>query len=208
MADIRNLSQQSSSNGRLINQLTASSILKDTDLFPISSDNLTRSVSLGQIKSAITGGFYNKDEINSLLDTIRAQIKIFSDETFGTGVDVAEFRNEFNEKLQNLRNELTLIINDKEGSLKDKDNELLDLITINSSNITKINNDITQLENELKDADNALLELITSVSGDITTINNNITEINNDITKLEGRITYGTAIPTTLETGKIYLQYF
>lgn len=176
MPDVRSLSQQSLYNGRLINQLTASSILKDTDLFAISSDNLTRCVSLSQIKSAVTSNYYNKDDINQLLDVIREQVKSFADETFGTGVDVAEFRNEFNEKLQTLRNDLTIIINDKEGKLKDKDNELLQMI-------------------------NGHKERINQLFNKVDIINENITEI-------QDRITYGTAIPTTLETGKIYLQYF
>ena len=53
MSDIR-------TNGKQIYQLTSAAALKDTDLFVISSaDNLTRSVSLNQLKTAVTHNFYD-----------------------------------------------------------------------------------------------------------------------------------------------------
>ena len=92
----------SSLNGKLIYQLTSASALKDTDLFAISSNNLTRSVSLLQIKLSMESIFYTKNNIDGLLDDLRGQIKKVSDEAFETVNDITEFRNEFNSKLQNL----------------------------------------------------------------------------------------------------------
>ena len=73
MSDIRN-------NGKLIYQLTSASALKDTDLFVISSaDNLTRSITLSQLKMAVTKDYYNIDDITEILDNIREQLKDVTD---------------------------------------------------------------------------------------------------------------------------------
>ena len=141
MSDIRSLSN-ASYNGKLIYQLTDASALKDTDLFAISTtDNLTRKVSLSQIKASFNNDYYNKDESDDLLDELRQQIKDINDRIFSTNNDIAEFRNEFNTKLTNL--------------------------------------------------DNTLSKKITDLD-----------------TKLVNWIMYGTSVPTTLPTGRTYLQYF
>lgn len=145
MSDIRSLGA-ASYNGKLIYQLVAASTLKDTDLFAIStSDNLTRRVSLSQIKSSFNADYYNKEDIDMVLDSIRLQIKNVSDELFQINNNITEFRNEFNNKITNLDNTLSKKINDLD---------------------TKLTNMITNW------------------------------------------IQYGTSVPTTLETGRTYLQYF
>lgn len=152
------------SDGKLIYQLTSASALRDTDLFPIStSDNLTRSVSLGQIKSSIANDFYNKDKIDDLLNDIKSQIKDVSDDNNAIENDLSEFRNEFNSQLQQLNNDLRTVINNTKSELN---------ISIN--NVNK------------------------SLEDNIKTVNS----------KIDNLIVYGTSIPTKLDPGKIYLQYF
>jgi len=106
MPDIR------TSNGKLIYQLTSATMLKDTDLFAIStSDHLTRNISLKQIKLSINNDFYSKDDINNILDKLRLQIKNLSDQVVILENDITEFRNEFNTKLNNVESNLNQTIN-------------------------------------------------------------------------------------------------
>lgn len=155
-------------NGKLIYQLTSASALRDTDLFAISStDNLTRSVSLGQIKAAVASDFYNKEDANDIFDELREQIKKLSDDIAGVENSITETRNEFNTQLQQLNSQLTSDINDTRSTLN-----------------TTINNLDLSLSKKITDLDTKLTNRI-----------NNI-------------FSYGTSIPTTLETGKIYLQIF
>lgn len=151
-------------NGKLIYQLTSASALKDADLFAIStSDNLTRSVSLGQIKSAVANDFYNKNIIDSLLDDVKSQIQDVSNDNNDLENDLSEFRNEFNTKLHELNSQLRTTINDTKSELN-----------------TNINNTNTSLTNKINDTN----------------------------TRIDNLFVYGMSIPTKLEPGKIYLQYF
>lgn len=155
-------------NGKLIYQLTSASALRDTDLFAISStDNLTRSVSLGQIKAAVSTDFYNKEDANEVFDELRQQIKNLSDDVTGVENTIADTRNEFNTQLQELNTQLTTDINNTRSTLN-----------------TSINNLDTKLSNRINELDSKLTMMI------------------NDI------FTWGDDIPTTLETGRIYLQIF
>lgn len=157
-----------STNGKLIYQLTSASALRDTDLFAISStDNLTRNVSLGQIKAAVASDFYNKEDANDIFDELREQIKELSDDISDVENNITEFRNEFNTQLQQLNAQLTTDINNTKSTLN-----------------TTINNLDTTLSKKITDLETKLTNMVNNV------------------------FSYGTTIPTTLESGKIYLQIF
>ena len=105
MSDIR-------TNGKQIYQLTSASALKDTDLFVISSaDNLTRSITLNQLKLAVTRNFHNKDEMTEILDTIREQVKGIADHLSNSDDNTSDFRNHFNNQLQLIRDDFETEIN-------------------------------------------------------------------------------------------------
>lgn len=158
----------STSNGKLIYQLTSASALRDTDLFAISStDNLTRNVSLGQIKAAVASDFYNKEDANNIFEDLREQIKALSDNISDVENNITEFRNEFNTQLQELNSQITSDINTTKSELN-----------------TSINNLNTTLSKKITDLENKLTNMVNNV------------------------FSYGSSIPTTLETGKIYLQFF
>lgn len=193
-------------NGKFIYQLTSASALKDNDLFAISStDNLTRSVSLKQIKDSVNINFYNKDEMDSLLDVIRQQVKDGFDNTFGLGNSVSEFRNEFNSQLHQLDTTLRQEINEVDKKFTDIINEYKDemsdtVININNKidqNKTDINNRVTEVENnfdyKLDQLDiklsKQILDLDTKLSTQITSLDSKLTKNINDLdTKLSKNI--------------------
>lgn len=169
-------------NGKLIYQLTSASALKDTDLFAIStSDNLTRSISLFQIKTSFKNEFYDKENTDRLLDELRQQIKEINDNAFELNNDITEFRNEFNVKLQELGETLVNMINEVDKDSIDRDTALG--IRIDNLN-TKVDNNYNTLNTKIDNLERSLTE------------------------KIDGLILYGPDIPTTLETGRLYLQYF
>lgn len=181
MPDIRSL-PNTSYNGKLIYQLTDASVLKDTDLFAISTtDNLTRKVSLSQVKASFNNDYYNKDESDDLLDELRQQIKDINDRIFGAGNDITEFRNEFNNRLNQLNNDLRLEINEVDKKFTDITDDIY----------TQLNETKNEFNNKITNLDNTLSKKITDLD-----------------TKLTNWIMYGTSVPTNLPTGRTYLQYF
>ena len=148
-------------NGKLIYQLTSASALKDTDLFVISSadNNLTRSVTLLQIKTAVANNFYNKEDMNNLLDELKLQIKELTDSTTNSENNISEFRNEFNTKLQELRSSFTADINTAKSEFN---------ITITNES-TSLQQKITELETKLTNQINGLISYGIEVPTTMTT---------------------------------------
>ena len=180
MSDFKN------SNGKLIYQLTSASALKDTDLFVISSaDNLTRSVTLSQIKLAVANNFYDKQSITEMYDELRLQIREVVNSVSEVENNISEFRNEFNNQLQILNNSFNTSINNAKSEL----NIQIDNIESDTnSKFTEVNNTISNLNTSLK---------------------KQITDLDTKLTNtINGLISYGTAVPTSLSTGKVYFQYF
>lgn len=281
MPDIRNI-------GKLIYQLTSASALQDTDLFAISSaDNLTRRISLGQIKESFKGDFYSNNDIDQLLDELRDRINNLNNDLFQFENDIADLRNSFNKSINNLEayvknnyynmENMDIIINDIRSDIDALSNHVDDIentlrnefntgLTNLSNHVdsveSSLNTKITELKSYVDTADQALrtdyTDQINTVKNDLsnnyynrTSIDSFIKELDDDIasinetlstyedthtdiynkvsanttsitnlnttltkridsleTKLNGLITYGTAIPDTLATGKVYLQYF
>lgn len=134
-------------NGKLIYQLTSASALRDTDLFAISSsDNLTRNVSLGQIKAAVSSEFYNKEDANEIFDEIKQQIKTLSDNIASVENTITENRNEFNAQLQSLNTQLTQEINETKSTLNISINNLNDTL---STRISNLENKLTTMVNNV-----------------------------------------------------------
>ena len=221
MADVRSLP----TNGKLIYELTSASALKDTDLLPISSDNLTRKVSLTQLKSSINNDFYNKDDMNTILDELKLEIKNLHDKLFADEGNITEFRNEFNnilnvyrdefnKELNDIRSEFNTTLTQFEGEFNTKIEDVRTDLTTQLNDFkdeynqykTTVEDHFTSIETEMQynyDELNAKIESTeSSLIAKITNVEATINE------KIDSLITYGTGIPTTLETGKVYLQYF
>ena len=197
MSDIR-------TNGKQIYQLTSASALKDTDLFVISSaDRLTRSITLSQLREAINGDRYSNDKITELLDELKLQIKNITDSLSEYDNNLSEFRNEFNTQLQSLRTSYISDLNNTKSEI--------------NTRITILENDMFEEFESVKDI---ISELTKNTNNKFTEYNNNLTSVNTSlqqrITELDTRLTelidglilYGPSIPTSLSTGKVYLQYF
>lgn len=173
MPDIRAL--PSSMNGKLIYQLQSVTELSGDDKFAIStSNNLTRAVTLSQIKKFATSDMVSNDDLENALQELRGNIQTVTNNV-----------NELTEKVSTLDNTLNTAITNWNLALEQTKNEfnknLKDEIdNLNNSLTTKINNTETSLTQKIEALDK----------------------------KLESWIMYGTAVPTTLPTGRVYLQYF
>lgn len=117
MPDIRNLStgqtpSQVIYDGKLIYELIKVQTLRDTDLFAISTtDSLTRSVSLKQIKNSFNNEYYSITDIDNLLDDIRRQIQNLSQ-------DIFNLRTEVNEDISDLRSLINTTKNELENMIR------------------------------------------------------------------------------------------
>ena len=151
-------------NGKLIYQLTSASALKETDMFPISStDNLTRKVTLSQIKTYFNNFYYSKEDSNNQLDELRKFIKVVSDSVSLLDNNLTEFRNEFNNKLINTQNAIYNKINDVESDYNTK------ITNLDTKLTNSINNVNTTLSKSISDLD---IKLTKKINDDITTLDN------------------------------------
>lgn len=127
MSDIR------SQSGKLIYDLTSADALTDNDIIPISSNYLTRSITLSQLKLYTNTGIYSSKEIDQKIDNIvNDQIASINKDIFDLRNDITEFRNEFTTKLSDLSDELF-------GKVNEIDQKFTDLTT-------DLRTDLTDLE--------------------------------------------------------------
>ena len=86
---------------------------------------------------------------------------------------------------------------------------------INSTLIPQLNTVLTNLQNgdtSLQTAINSVSAIANQAATDITTINSNITTINSTLAGLKSgattKVTIGANVPSSLENGEVYFQYF
>ncbi len=181
-------------NGKRIEELVAATTTKDTSQMLISTDGLTRKISLSELRNAFCGDdaisnlnnlFYSSEKINTLLDAI-------SDELGEMNFDISN-------------------ITDTLSGITDGQN----------SSISQLENLIENTKTQLEAADDDILDRTLNPSNDeslISKINTNTTNINNntsditDIKEILGSVTditiSSSAPSSTLPTGAIWLQYF
>lgn len=147
------------STGKLIYQLTPVSTLKDTDQFVVSSDNLTRSVELSTIRTAVTNNVYDKDYINDLNINLTKDINAVRSELTKYNESISEYRNIYDVKLEELRNDFTSEINNAKS-------EFNTTITNTSESLQE---KITALDTKLTNQINALISYGTAVPTSIST---------------------------------------
>ena len=191
----------STGTGKLIYQLTSASALKDNDLFVISSaeNNLTRSITLSQIREAVIGDRYTNEDILEFVDDLKLQIKNMDDLFYEYDNNLSEFRNEFNAQLLNLRTNFTNDLNEVQNNITNRIDNLQD----------NINNYLNTIEQDVSDLNTRIDNVNTNINNVENTLHEKIDDLDIRLTNsINGLISYGTAVPTTLDTGKIYLQYF
>lgn len=119
MSDIR------SQSGKLIYDLTSAEALTDADIIPISTNYLTRSITLSQLKIYTNAGIYTSQEVDELIDTlVNDKIVSINKDIFDLRNDITEFRNEFTTKLSDLSDELFKTVNDNDQKFTDITNKL------------------------------------------------------------------------------------
>lgn len=166
--------------GKHIYELDELKLLKASAVFAVAQDNLTRRVNLDDLRLAFNGDS-SEASTNTYYSTEYMERKFSDDdERFR---DVTESISNTNDRIDRL----TEYVNEK-------DNILLE----------KINENYNYWDEKLYNTS----------TGDIVVINRNIEAIDNRVDVLEEKlknitaISYGTAAPTSLKTGEIYLQYF
>lgn len=119
MSDIR------SQSGKLIYDLTSAEALTDTDIIPISTNYLTRSITLSQLKLYTNAGIYTSQEVDELIDNlVNDKIALINKDIFDLRNDITEFRNEFITKLSELSEDLFEEVNNIDQRVTDLTNDL------------------------------------------------------------------------------------
>lgn len=208
-------------NGKRIEELLEVTRISDQSFFLVSETDLTRKITLTYLRNAFNGDtatenlnnlYYSVEKINELLDHVWDDI------------------GKINTKLDSLEDRINNIYNDLGADLSDFKNYVEQIyaeLKLADKNLnTKIDNVNTTLNNKIDDLDQELSDRITNVQN---TLNQKIDQLEEDLrqeinrveTELDARlevvenklanitgIDIGTAVPSTLANGRIYLQYF
>ena len=193
--------------------------LKDTAVFPLAQDNLTRKIEARQLRVFINGDnnqpsnefYYSSAKVEELLG--------YRDDTISIILRDIEYLNSRIDDLANTVNEnyatLDKRITDEVNKLNNRIDQEVE--TINNridQEVEAINNRIDDIYKELVAADDDLRARCTALENRCTALENRCRRIENNLEaledKLESWILYGSAAPTTstLPAGRLYIQYF
>lgn len=140
-------------NGKNIYQLTPATALKGTDIIPISSENLTRSTTVNQLKGYFKQDFYDKDAIDNFLEQIRSQISGASGNIFEFQEYINEFKRDINNRFQEFTQAVNIDLNNIEKKITETNNSTLQVInqldTTLSTKITNVEKNLTEKINGL-----------------------------------------------------------
>ena len=162
--------------GKHIYELEELKLLKNTAYLAISQDNLTRKVSLDDLKLAFNG---DSDEV--------------SKNTYYSTEYMSRYFDNVDDRFREVSNEIS------------KTNTRIDNLT---EYVNQQDADIRQtIEENYNHWDTVLYSTDTKNLGDIVDLKNRVTALEYKVRNIVD-ISYGTEIPSELETGAIYLQYF
>lgn len=193
--------------------------LKDTAVFPLAQDNLTRKIEARQFRLFINGDndqpssefYYSSEKIEELLGNRDDLISSIQQDINNINTRIDDLANTVNENYATLDKRITEEVNKLNNRI---DFEVETLNNRIDQEVATLNNRITQIYNELVEADNDLRARCTALENRCTVLENRCTTIENNLealdNKLESWILYGSAAPTTstLPAGRLYIQYF
>lgn len=197
-------------NGKRIEELLEVSQIHADSYFLISETDLTRKITLQNLRNAFNGDtatenlnnvYYSVEKINELLDHIYDEI------------------DKINTKIDNMQDQIDNIYNDLGADLsefKKYVEQIYEELKLADQNLNnKIDNVKIELNQKIEDTKRQLQTEINNVREELT---NKIEDVNK---KLDARlkivenklrnvtdIQIGTSVPSTLPSGVIYLQYF
>ena len=197
-------------NGKRIEELLEVSQIHADSYFLVSETDLTRKITLQNLRNAFNGDtatenlnnvYYSVEKINELLDHIYDEI------------------DKINTKIDNMQDQIDNIYNDLGADLsefKKYVEQIYEELKLADQNLnTKIDNVKVELNQKIEDTKRQLQTEINNVREELT---NKIEDVNK---KLDARlkvvenklrnvtdIQIGTSVPSTLQSGVIYLQYF
>lgn len=197
-------------NGKRIEELLEVSQIHADSYFLVSETDLTRKITLQNLRNAFNGDtatenlnnvYYSVEKINELLDHIYDEI------------------DKINTKIDNMQDQIDNIYNDLGADLsefKKYVEQIYEELKLADQNLnTKIDNVKIELNQKIEDTKRQLQTEINNVREELT---NKIEDVNR---KLDARlkivenklrnvtdIQIGTSVPSTLQSGVIYLQYF
>ena len=197
-------------NGKRIEELLEVTSISSDSFFLVSETDLTRKITLTYLRNAFNGDtatenlnnlYYSVEKVNELLDHIWDDI------------------NKINTKMDSLEDRINNIYNDLGADLSDFKNyveqiyaelKLADqnlntkIDNVNTTLTNKINQVNTDLTNKINDLDEEINNRIDNVEA---ALDERLTVVENKLANITG-IDIGTAVPTNLASGRIYLQYF
>lgn len=217
-------------NGKRIEELLEETALNSSSYTIISINNLTRKINIRNLRRSFCGDnstndlnnlYYSCEKINQYMTDINDQFSQISNENFNINNRIDSISNTLGNDLGDLHNYVETIYNE----LKESDNSIqLDInnkYQLISTNINKLAERTGTLENTVGEIPATSewgtynitqrvlqnLRMIIDANTDILNILENLNNITTKLGNING-IKVGTAVPTTLPEGEIYLQYF
>ena len=178
-------------NGKRIEELIQISQIHRDAFFLVSDQSLTRKINLVDLRNAFCGDIATSDK-NNLFYSIEKTDQLFN--------NVYEEISKTNSRVDNLDQRVNNIYNDIGGDLSEFQEhvqEMYEELTLADQNLQ------TQIDNLSNDFD----DFKTNTNNEINSLKQRMTAVEN---KLKGitAIQVGTAVPSNLAAGTIYIQYF
>ena len=175
-------------NGKRIEELLEISRVSSDSFFLISETDLTRKITLQNLRNAFNGDsatdnlnnlYYSVEKINELLghirddiDKINSRLDNLEDRITNIYDDIGADLSEFKKYVEQIYAELKLADQTLQNNINSAKTELTQLI-----NQTK-----TELEQDITDLDEKIDNVNSTLGDRITTLNNRVSQINTDLT--------------------------
>lgn len=175
-------------NGKRIEELLEVTRISDQSFFLVSETDLTRKITLTYLRNAFNGDiatenlnnlYYSVEKINELLNHVWDDI------------------GKINTKIDSLESRINNIYNDLGADLSDFKNYVEQIYAELKLADKNLNTKIDNLEEDLRQEINRVE----------TELDARLEVVENKLANITG-IDIGTAVPSTLANGRIYLQYF
>lgn len=190
-------------NGKRIEELLEISRVSSDSFFLISETDLTRKITLQNLRNAFNGDsatdnlnnlYYSVEKINELLghirddiDKINSRLDNLEDRITNIYDDIGADLSEFKKYVEQIYAELKLADQTLQNNINSAKTELTQLI---NQTKTELEQDITDLDEKIDNVNSTLGDRITTLNNRVSQINTDLTnKINNVNTTLGNRIT-------------------
>ena len=194
--------------------------------FVVSQDDLTRKITFDDLKTAFNGdneesgpnNYYSSEMIDRMFEEVYQRLLNMEQDFLELSKKFEEVQtyvqnayNELSDRLTNLDEEINNRIDQEVKTINTRiDTEVSNINDRIDQEVSTLNTAINNLDRKINDRiDDEVATLNSKINSNYNTLNDRITSIYKELNnKIDNLFDYGTSVPSSLTTGKLYFQYF